>query len=248
MHAHFTSELGTTNPENRGKRPDYSHKKRSISPEVFSRSNQSFNSFNYLAERKREPVSEEIRQLEEQLNAADRDAQALVHGLSEELGTWHANAGSWSVAECLDHLSITNRAYLDAMRSPASQALKSGRRGALRASPGFVGRFFVHSLEPPVKPRLKGKSPQIIRPQIGIVLGDALSGFTTSQAEVHAFVREFGDIDLSGVLFPNPFVKWLRFSLATGLHVIAAHERRHLWQGWNVRRAAESMEGRIHRP
>jgi hypothetical protein len=31
----------------------------------------------------------------------------------------------------------------------------------------------------------------------------------------------------------------VRFSLATGLHVIAAHERRHLWQAWRVRQAAE---------
>jgi len=31
----------------------------------------------------------------------------------------------------------------------------------------------------------------------------------------------------------------VRFSLATGLHVIAAHERRHLWQAWRVRANAE---------
>ena len=41
------------------------------------------------------------------------------------------------------------------------------------------------------------------------------------------------------VRFVNPFVRGIRFSLATGLHVIAAHERRHLLQGWKVRRAAE---------
>jgi hypothetical protein len=41
------------------------------------------------------------------------------------------------------------------------------------------------------------------------------------------------------VRFPNPFVRGVRFSLATGLHVIAAHERRHLWQAWRARRAAE---------
>ena len=33
---------------------------------------------------------------------------------------------------------------------------------------------------------------------------------------------------------------WVRFSLATGLHVITAHQRRHLWQAWRVRRAAEA--------
>jgi hypothetical protein len=40
------------------------------------------------------------------------------------------------------------------------------------------------------------------------------------------------------VRFPNPFIRGVRFSLATGLHVIASHERRHLWQVWRVRQAA----------
>jgi hypothetical protein len=52
-------------------------------------------------------------------------------------------------------------------------------------------------------------------------------------------VRRFADIDLARVTFPNPFIRGVRFSLATGLHVIAAHERRHLWQAWRVRHAAE---------
>ena len=33
------------------------------------------------------------------------------------------------------------------------------------------------------------------------------------------------------------------FSLATGLHAIAAHDRRHLWQAWQVRRLAEVALG-----
>jgi hypothetical protein len=40
------------------------------------------------------------------------------------------------------------------------------------------------------------------------------------------------------VRFPNPFIRGVRFSLATGLHVIAAHERRHLWQASRVRAAS----------
>jgi hypothetical protein len=46
-------------------------------------------------------------------------------------------------------------------------------------------------------------------------------------------------VDLRGTRFVNPFVRGVRFSLATGLHVILAHERRHLWQAWRVRREAE---------
>ena len=51
------------------------------------------------------------------------------------------------------------------------------------------------------------------------------------------FIRENHDLDLASIRFVNPFVAGVRFSLATGLHVITAHDRRHLWQAWNVRRA-----------
>jgi hypothetical protein len=46
-----------------------------------------------------------------------------------------------------------------------------------------------------------------------------------------------------GIRFVNPFVRGVRFSLATGLHVIAAHERRHLWQARRTRDAAEEALG-----
>jgi hypothetical protein len=36
-------------------------------------------------------------------------------------------------------------------------------------------------------------------------------------------------------------VPGVRFSLATGLHIIAAHDRRHLQQGWRVRRSLMSQ-------
>ena len=60
----------------------------------------------------------------------------------------------------------------------------------------------------------------------------------SSQQQVRAFLRAGADLDLTGVRFPNPFVRGVRFSLATGFNVIVAHERRHLWQAWRVRQAA----------
>ena len=50
------------------------------------------------------------------------------------------------------------------------------------------------------------------------------------------------------VRFPNPFVTGIRFSLATGLHVVPAHDCRHLSQAWRARRAAEQAETDAARP
>ena len=186
----------------------------------------------------------DIAALQAAFDAAERDARALVAGLGEDLGTWRAAAGSWSVAECLDHLAQGNRRYLGAMEPVARQAQARGQTRRGRAVPGIIGRWFAATFEPPVKPRYKLKAPRSIRPRPSPALSDASAEFFASQDELRAFVRRYADLDLGRVRFPNPFVTVFRFSLATGLYVLAAHERRHLWQAWRVREAAERARSR----
>ena len=180
----------------------------------------------------------DLAALERAYDAAEADARALVTGLTEAAGTWRESPGTWSVAECLDHLATANRVYLGAMRAAAEPALAAGSKRKGPAQPGLIGGWFARMQEPPVKPLLKGKAPAAIRPRPSPALGDAMRDFLASQDQVRMFLHTFAVIDLAGVRFKNPFVAGVRFSLATGLHVIASHERRHLWQAWNARRAA----------
>ncbi|HWI16235.1 MAG TPA: DinB family protein [Vicinamibacterales bacterium] len=179
-----------------------------------------------------------------QLEAIESDARKLVSGLTFEQGAWRSAPESWSVAECLDHLATANRVYLEAMRPAAEQALAGGKKRKGPAFPGLIGGWFVSSLEPPAKTWLKGKAPRIIRPRSQPPLNDAAAAFFASHRDVGVFLERFRDIDLARTHFPNPFIQGVRFSLATGLNVIAAHERRHLWQAWNVRRAEAATGAR----
>ena len=184
-------------------------------------------------------MSEDIKTLHEQLDAASRDARAIVDGLSEEEGTRRPRPGAWSVAECFDHIATANRVYLRAMQPSADRARAQGRLRTRPATPGVAGSLFIFTLEPPPRWWSKLKAPRKIRPRESPPLADAFSSFVSSQADVHAFLRTHHDLDLARIHFPNPFVRGIRFSLATGLHVITAHERRHLSQAWGVRRAIE---------
>jgi hypothetical protein len=183
----------------------------------------------------------DIEALEHAFHAVEDETRALVTGLTEDRGAWRADPGSWSVAECLDHLATGNRVYLLAMRPAAERALRHGRRRRRPARPGLIGGWFVRALEPPVKPRLKMKAPRSIRPRVSPRLDEAVGQFLDSQGDLRRFLQQYADIDLTGVRFPNPFIRGVRFSLATGLHVLAAHARRHLWQAWCVRQAAEGV-------
>jgi DinB superfamily len=162
-----------------------------------------------------------------------------VAGLTEQRGAWRAATGSWSVAECLDHLAATNRAYLGAMKQPATRAREQGRLRRGPATPGLVGRWFARTMEPPVKAPFQMKAPRTIEPRPAPPLASAFASFMSSQDELRGFLDTYADLDLAAIRFPNPFIRGIRFSLATGLNVITAHERRHLWQAWRTRRAAE---------
>ena len=181
----------------------------------------------------------DIEALQSALDAVEGETHRLVDGLSEDLGAWRQAPDSWSIAECIDHLAVANQVYLGAMRPAAERALREGRRRRRAARPGLLGGWFVRSLEPPVNSRFRSKAPTSIQPRPSPPLHDAVAAFLASQAEVRAFIRKYADTDLVGVRFANPFIGGVWFSLATGLHVIAAHERRHIWQAWRVREAAE---------
>ena len=101
----------------------------------------------------------DIVALAEAYDANEIDAREVVAGLTEAQGTWRAHPGSWSVAECLDHLATGNRVYLQAMRPASEQALAQGRLRRGPARPGLAGGWFARSLEPPGKPWFKMKAP-----------------------------------------------------------------------------------------
>lgn len=184
-------------------------------------------------------LPDELRSLDDQLARCEADARALVDGLTESLGQWRRAPGVWSVSECLDHLATANRVYVAAMRPAAERARARGRMRRRPALPGPIGRWFVRSLEPESVERFKMRAPKLIRPRTAPRLADAFDAFITSQNDVRAFLRTHADLDLAGVRFPNPFIGGVRFSLATGLNVIAAHERRHLRQAWRAREEAD---------
>ena len=80
----------------------------------------------------------DILALEAALEANERDARSLAAELTENLGTWRSEPGSWSVAECLDHLATANRVYVHAMQAPAERAVAQQRMRRGPAQPGLI--------------------------------------------------------------------------------------------------------------
>jgi hypothetical protein len=180
----------------------------------------------------------DVQRVIDQIDEAERAADALVTDLSDEQFRWQPDGGrSWSVAQCLEHLATINVLYETAIRSAVEEARRRTWRRTGPLAPGPFGRWFIGSQEPPVKRRLR--APSTVRPGSTLGREEIMRRYRASHESLKQLVRDAAAIDANRATFPNPFLKFLRVRVATGLRVLPAHERRHLWQAREVTARAE---------
>lgn len=186
-----------------------------------------------MAETTVAPLPGDLRKVLDEIEAADRAAENLAAPLTDEQFHWQPDGGRrWSVAQCLEHLATINVVYGAAIQGAVERARDQGWTRTAALAPGVFGRWFIASQEPPVKRRLG--APGNVRPGSTLSRAEILRRYHEAHDRVKATIRQAAAIDANRATFPNPFVKLLRVKVATGLHVIAAHDRRHLWQAEQV--------------
>jgi len=171
----------------------------------------------------------------EQLSASEQGAGHLISGLSAFQVNWRPNDGaSWSICQCVDHLARTNRIYCQAMLETMARA-RHQSSATVAATPGWFARMFIGKMEPPVRTRFK-----TLKGMIPPTDGDAqvaLREFVNSHQEARRLIASWDQTDLNRIRFKSPFAPLIRFTVATGLLIINAHDRRHLWQAEQVKAA-----------
>jgi hypothetical protein len=178
----------------------------------------------------------ELQRILGDIDEADRRGAAIAASCSDEQFYWRPQDGDgWSIAQCLDHLGVMNVVYGTSIRDGIESARRRGSTRREPAKPGYLGGKFVQSMEPPVTRRLrsprKGKPAPMKDRQI------ILEGYRAGHDLTRQLIADAATIDANRARFKNPFLPFIRFSIATGLFVIAAHDRRHLWQAEQVTRA-----------
>ena len=162
-------------------------------------------------------------------------AATVADGLSESAFNWQPNSGkSWSVAQCLDHLVIMNRMYVKTLQEAVAdnEDQLEPRKNPIQPS-GWLTRLFVKYEEPP--PKIKLPAPKKIAPPSNLT-GAVIEDFKAVQLRLVDFVREWGDADLGDLKVKDPLFP-IHLTADTELLIIAAHNRRHLWQAENVKKS-----------
>lgn len=186
-----------------------------------------------------EALPNDLRQAVAMITANEYTVATVMAGLSPSQLNWQPRGGkAWSILQCLEHLNKSHSAYLKSMLPilRAADPAKIPRRGDY--VPGFYAGVFLSMLAPPVK--LKVPAPSQILPTSNLDPDKVLADWLQTHKEIRQFAAQAAPVDLASLSMQNPFVKVLNVSLATALQIMVTHERRHLWQAGQVRRALDA--------
>jgi len=178
-----------------------------------------------------------------------RRLAARVENLSEAQQTFRPAEGAWSIAEIIDHLSITERnmAQLIAMllkkSESATAALDAGDSGIGVGGGGDGGDAQTVAGAPPFQPfslddfieqvrDVKLTAPEVVRPGGNVTFADALANLARTRADIEALRPRLETSDLGAATYPHP--AFGEFNSAQWLAFIGLHEGRHLRQIENL--------------
>lgn len=172
--------------------------------------------------------------IQHQLANCSQRAQNVCYGLSQELLTKRSASGGWSIAECLAHLTLSTAEYLKV----ADRAFREAPPGKGPFKRDLVGRILAWAFEPPY--RMKAKTlPAYIPAESN--LKNALADFVESQKALIEALHRANGIALDQVKVQSSFNPRIHYNLLSFFSILAAHQRRHLWQAEQVRKQIESQ-------
>ena len=165
------------------------------------------------------------------LQAVTADAQGAFGALSEAQLNWKPNAESWSVGQCLEHLSKTNELFFPTFDKIAAGGWQNSVWENWSPLSGFLGGFLIKSLNSDEK-KFKAPSPAIVPP--GDIAADVVAQFARHQDAVADRVKALAKVDTAKVKVTSPFMKLMTYTLADALNITVAHEQRHVRQAKRV--------------
>lgn len=138
----------------------------------------------------------------------------------------------WSAAECVEHLNITNRAYLPRIEEALREVEAKKTVTSVPMVMNFNAKLLRWWLEPPS--RLKLPTSVAFQPPAVGSAGEVLQAFQELNARIDEQLNRANGLALDKAMISSPFAETMKYNVYSAFVLIVAHNRRHLWQAANA--------------
>ncbi len=176
-------------------------------------------------------MDERITSIIAELAKTADDASEMFGALNADQLNWKLGEKSWSVAQCLDHLILTNEQFY-----PEFDKLAAGERTNTfwqNYSPltGFFGRFLIKAVTEDSK-KAKAPSKSIVPPSE--LPAEIVEQFAANIADVCEKISTVASADRQKIIVTSPFLSVMTYKLNDAYTVLVEHTKRHIRQAKRV--------------
>jgi len=166
-----------------------------------------------------------VAEIFDEMDNSHRRLVERVEGLNETQENFRPSPDAWSIAEIVEHLSITEGRMFNLLNKMLAETETAGDGAGIKDS-----HFHPFSLDHLIERSRNEKieTPVAARPRGGVPLSDSLLKMRRTREELRALLPRLEAADLSSAAYPHPIFgpldvyQWLAF--------VGLHEDRHLGQ------------------
>jgi uncharacterized damage-inducible protein DinB len=146
---------------------------------------------------------------------------------------WKPSPVSWSIAQCLDHLIISDSSYFSDLKKITEGTYKMNFWEKYSPFSAICGRILKDRLQEQVKKRMK--APKKIQPSASEFKIEIIERYQVNLDSFLRYISNCRNIDLDDTIITSPTIKIVTYSLRDALSFLVQHEHRHINQAIRVK-------------
>lgn len=164
------------------------------------------------------------------------DATQSLQQLANHVLLQQPAAGSWSIAQVLEHLNAYNRFYNKALGAALRNNTRAGRDVF---KTGWLGYYFTNLMKPgkngTIAKKMSAPAGYNFGPELDVE--KVIKEFVAGQQELLVLLDKARKADLERVRVPISLTRLIKLKMGDVFCFLVAHQQRHFIQIRNVQRA-----------
>lgn len=142
---------------------------------------------------------------------------------------------SWSIAECLEHLLVSESAYIPFFDRIARGEYSMSTWQRFSPLSGLFGRLLVKSVTE--EPSTKMKAPALFQPSTSAIDAAIVSRYLRHMDDFLQRLGHLEEVDLDATIITSPPMHFITYSLRDALTLLVQHQVRHVNQAIRAKAA-----------
>ena len=178
------------------------------------------------------PAHPALKQFSTEAAMISRESGEFLSGLSDAQINWRPNPTVWSIAQCFDHLVVTDSLYIQKLQKIINETSRTGVPFTQPLRTSLLGRLLIHFVNP--NTTFKTKTFKEFYPAKEFVNGELQNRFNEHQEKLIELIKGADHLDINRLKVSSPVNKLLKFRIGESFQFLLLHQRRHFLQAKNL--------------